>query len=42
VRDNGMKGLMADPHMQPDSNPMSFNGSAEPLAASYRSSKSER
>jgi uncharacterized protein YbaA (DUF1428 family) len=26
VRDKGMKALMADPRMQPDSNPMPFDG----------------
>jgi uncharacterized protein YbaA (DUF1428 family) len=26
VRDKGMKALMTDPRMQPDSNPMPFDG----------------
>jgi uncharacterized protein YbaA (DUF1428 family) len=26
ARDNGMKALMADPRMQPDTNPMPFDG----------------
>jgi len=26
VRDKGMKALMADPRMQPDTNPMPFDG----------------